>query len=108
VFHTEAEIGKPKKHGFLGVPPRTLPKPCIFVAGLCSACREEAAGRLRDATVFRARAARQPMGRLGTPEEIADLAVYLAGATYTSGDRWGMDNLTARMSVDEAYSIWKD
>ena len=29
--------------------------------------------------------ARQPMGRLGTPEEIADLAVYLAGATYTTG-----------------------
>ena len=28
--------------------------------------------------------ARQPMGRLGTPEEIADLAVYLAGATYTT------------------------
>jgi 2-keto-3-deoxy-L-fuconate dehydrogenase len=29
--------------------------------------------------------ARQPMGRLGRPEEIADLAVYLAGATYTTG-----------------------
>jgi 2-keto-3-deoxy-L-fuconate dehydrogenase len=29
--------------------------------------------------------ARQPIGRLGTPEEIADLAVYLAGATYTTG-----------------------
>ncbi|MEH3158111.1 MAG: SDR family oxidoreductase [Sphingomonas taxi] len=29
--------------------------------------------------------ARQPIGRLGTAEEIADLAVYLAGATYTSG-----------------------
>ena len=29
--------------------------------------------------------ARQPMGRIGTPEEIADLAVYLAGASYTSG-----------------------
>ncbi|HEY0685691.1 MAG TPA: SDR family oxidoreductase [Steroidobacter sp.] len=25
------------------------------------------------------------MGRLGTPEEIADLAVYLAAATYTTG-----------------------
>ena len=25
--------------------------------------------------------ARQPMGRLGSPEEIADLAVYLAGDT---------------------------
>jgi 2-keto-3-deoxy-L-fuconate dehydrogenase len=29
--------------------------------------------------------ARQPMGRLGSPEEIADLAVYLAAATYTTG-----------------------
>ncbi|MEI2415907.1 SDR family oxidoreductase [Orrella sp. JC864] len=29
--------------------------------------------------------ARQPMGRLGQPEEIADLAVYLAGARYTTG-----------------------
>jgi 2-keto-3-deoxy-L-fuconate dehydrogenase len=29
--------------------------------------------------------ARQPIGRIGTPEEIADLVVYLAGATYTSG-----------------------
>ena len=29
--------------------------------------------------------ARQPIGRLGTPEEIADLAVYLATAAYTTG-----------------------
>ncbi len=29
--------------------------------------------------------ARQPMGRLGKPEEIADLAVYLATALYTTG-----------------------
>lgn len=29
--------------------------------------------------------ARQPIGRIGTPEEIADLAVYLAGATFTTG-----------------------
>ena len=29
--------------------------------------------------------ARQPMGRIGAPHEIADLAVYLAGATYTTG-----------------------
>ncbi|MDI6025336.1 SDR family oxidoreductase [Corticibacterium sp. UT-5YL-CI-8] len=35
--------------------------------------------------------ARQPMGRLGTPEEIADLAVHLAGATYTSGQAYAID-----------------
>lgn len=35
--------------------------------------------------------ARQPMGRLGTPEEIADLAVYLAGATYTTGQAYSID-----------------
>jgi 2-keto-3-deoxy-L-fuconate dehydrogenase len=29
--------------------------------------------------------ARQPIGRIGAPEEIADLVVYLAGATYTTG-----------------------
>src|SRR5690606_11091523 len=29
--------------------------------------------------------ARQPMGRLGAPEEIADLAVYLAVDDYTTG-----------------------
>ncbi|MFE0018598.1 SDR family oxidoreductase [Mesorhizobium sp. NPDC059054] len=35
--------------------------------------------------------ARQPMGRLGTPEEIADLAVYLATATYTTGQAYNID-----------------
>lgn len=35
--------------------------------------------------------ARQPMGRLGTPEEIADLAVYLATATYTTGQAYDVD-----------------
>lgn len=35
--------------------------------------------------------ARQPIGRIGTPEEIADLAVYLAGATYTTGQACGID-----------------
>ncbi|MCA1406709.1 SDR family oxidoreductase [Ensifer sp. IC3342] len=35
--------------------------------------------------------ARQPMGRLGTPEEIADLALHLAGATYTSGQAYAID-----------------
>ena len=29
--------------------------------------------------------ARQPNGRIGQPAEVADLAVYLAGATYTTG-----------------------
>ncbi|QND53912.1 SDR family oxidoreductase [Phyllobacterium sp. 628] len=35
--------------------------------------------------------ARQPMGRLGLPEEIADFAVYLAGATYTTGQAYNID-----------------
>lgn len=35
--------------------------------------------------------ARQPMARLGTPEEIADLALHLAGATYTSGQAYAID-----------------
>lgn len=35
--------------------------------------------------------ARQPMGRLGEPEEIAALSVYLAGATYTTGQAYNID-----------------
>lgn len=35
--------------------------------------------------------ARQPIGRLGKPEEIADLAVYIAGATYTTGQVFAID-----------------
>jgi 2-keto-3-deoxy-L-fuconate dehydrogenase len=31
------------------------------------------------------------MGRLGSAEEIADLAVYLATATYTSGQAYAID-----------------
>ncbi len=42
-------------------------------------------------TVRAAFIARQPMGRLGTAEEIADLAVYLAGATYTTGQAYNID-----------------
>jgi 2-keto-3-deoxy-L-fuconate dehydrogenase len=35
--------------------------------------------------------ARQPMGRIAQPEEIADLAVYLAGATFTTGQVYTVD-----------------
>ncbi|MFQ0815407.1 NAD(P)-dependent oxidoreductase [Brucella anthropi] len=35
--------------------------------------------------------ARQPIGRIGQPEEIAELAVYLAGATYTTGQAYNID-----------------
>jgi 2-keto-3-deoxy-L-fuconate dehydrogenase len=35
--------------------------------------------------------ARQPIGRLGRPEEIADLVVHLAGATYTTGQAYVID-----------------
>ncbi len=35
--------------------------------------------------------ARQPIGRIGTAEEIADLAVYLAGASYCSGQAYAID-----------------
>ena len=35
--------------------------------------------------------ARQPMGRIGEAEEIADLAVYIAGATYTTGQALCID-----------------
>ncbi len=35
--------------------------------------------------------ARQPIGRIGTPDEIADLAVHLAGATYTTGQAYVID-----------------
>lgn len=35
--------------------------------------------------------ARQPIGRIGTPDEIADLALYLATATYTTGQAYNID-----------------
>ncbi len=35
--------------------------------------------------------ARQPMGRIGRPDEIADLVVYLAGATFTTGQSHVID-----------------
>lgn len=42
-------------------------------------------------TARKAFVARQPMGRLGAPEEIAALAVHLAGATYTTGQAYAID-----------------
>jgi 2-keto-3-deoxy-L-fuconate dehydrogenase len=42
-------------------------------------------------TARKAFIARQPIGRIGTPEEIADLAVYLAGASYTTGQAYNID-----------------
>jgi 2-keto-3-deoxy-L-fuconate dehydrogenase len=35
--------------------------------------------------------ARQPIGRIAQPEEVADLAVYIAGATYTTGQAFVID-----------------
>lgn len=35
--------------------------------------------------------ARQPMGRIGSPEEVADLVVYLAGASFTTGQAYIID-----------------
>ncbi len=35
--------------------------------------------------------ARQPMGRIGSPEEIADLAVHLSNATFTTGQAYAID-----------------
>ena len=35
--------------------------------------------------------ARQPMGRIGEPEEIAALAVHLSNATYTTGQAYNID-----------------
>lgn len=35
--------------------------------------------------------ARQPMGRIGRPEEVAELALYLATGTYTTGQAHAID-----------------
>lgn len=42
-------------------------------------------------TARKAFIARQPMGRLGTAEEIAELAVYLAGAEFATGQAIAVD-----------------
>lgn len=51
--------------------------------------------RLRDTGDYeKARAAfiaRQPIGRIGTAQEIADLVLYLSGATYTTGQAYVID-----------------
>lgn len=54
--------------------------------------RVDAQGGDRDAVVA-AFVARQPMGRLGTPEEIADLAVYLSSdaAAFVTGQAIAID-----------------
>ena len=52
-------------------------------------------GRLREGGDYEATrkafVARQPMGRIGTPEEISDLVVHLACATYTTGQAYAID-----------------
>ncbi|EGJ19458.1 short-chain dehydrogenase/reductase SDR (plasmid) [Cereibacter sphaeroides WS8N] len=52
----------------------------------------ERLGATGDAEAARAAfVARQPMGRLGTPEEIADLALWLACSGYTTGQAIAID-----------------
>jgi len=46
---------------------------------------------------------RQPIGRIGTPEEIADLAVHLAGATYTTGQAYAIGRLDDLISALCSY-----
>lgn len=61
------------------------------------ATQAKAEGRSED-EVYRAFVARQPMGRIGTPEEIARLALYLAddASAYTTG---GVHVIDGGMSV---------
>ena len=61
------------------------------------AAQAQAEGR-SEAEVYQAFVARQPMGRIGTPEEIARLAVYLAddASAYTTG---GVHIIDGGMSV---------
>ena len=52
--------------------------------------------------------ARQPMGRIGMPEEIADLVVYLAGATYTTGQIHVIDGGVPRLAASGVRLVSSD
>jgi len=58
------------------IAPGTVESPSLYE-------RWEATGNFEGAR--KAFIARQPIGRIAEPGEIADLAVYIAGATYTTG-----------------------
>ncbi len=66
-----------------------------FVRALCSRLRSTGALPRRAIVdqVRREFIARQPMGRLGRPEEVAELAVYLASdeSTFTTGQTHVID-----------------
>ena len=53
--------------------------------------RQRWAGTENPEAALQAFVARQPMGRIGRPEEIADLALYLATATFTTGQVYVID-----------------
>jgi 2-keto-3-deoxy-L-fuconate dehydrogenase len=53
--------------------------------------RQRWAGTENPEAALQAFVARQPMGRIGEPEEVADLALYLATATYTTGQVYVID-----------------
>ena len=49
--------------------------------------------------------ARQPIGRIGKPEEIAELALYLATATYTTGQVHVIDGGWTRSAIASAPGV---
>ena len=53
--------------------------------------RQRWAGTENPEAALQAFVARQPMGRIGRPEEIAELALYLATATFTTGQVYVID-----------------